>query len=89
MLGTECLCLAQWILEFHFGLTCYPPCSLSRLYLTRIQKSTLEALSSGAISSPKMHPDIRCMYISKVQVELVSDVKVFNMAGSHFVVLMD
>ena len=32
-------------------------------------KSTFEALSSGTISGPKVHPDLRCMYITEVQVE--------------------
>ena len=51
-------------------------------------KSRLEALSSGVISGPKMRPDLRCMYISKVQVGLESLVKVFSLARSQFAVLM-
>ena len=51
-------------------------------------KSTLEALYFGAISGPKMQPNLRCMYISKVQVELESAIKVFSLARSQFAVLM-
>ena len=51
-------------------------------------KSTFEALSFGTISSPKMHPDLRCMYVTKVQVELETVVQVFGLPGSKCTVLM-
>ena len=31
-------------------------------------KSTFEALSCGTISGPKVHLDLRCMYVTEVQV---------------------
>ena len=55
-----------------------------RLEPKMASKSTLEALSLGF----KMQPNLRCMYISKVQVELESIVKVFSLVGSQFLVLM-
>ena len=33
-------------------------------------KSTFDALSSGAISGPRVRPDLRCMYDYEVQVVL-------------------
>ena len=33
-------------------------------------KSTFETLSSGTTSGPKVRPDLRCMYVTKVQVVL-------------------
>ena len=51
-------------------------------------KSTLEALSFGAISGSRIRSDLRCMYITKVQVGLESIAKVFSLAGSQFAVLM-
>ena len=41
-------------------------------------KSTFEALSFGTILGPMMRPNLRCMYITKVQVELETVVQVFT-----------
>ena len=41
-----------------------------RLEPKMASKSMLDTLSSGATSGPKMRPDLRCMYVSKVQGEL-------------------
>ena len=51
-------------------------------------KSTFEALSSGTILGSKMCPDLRCMYISKVQVGLESTINMFNLARLKCAVLM-
>ena len=40
-----------------------------RLEPKMASKSTLDALSSGATSDPRMRSDLRCMYDSKVQGE--------------------
>ena len=39
-----------------------------RLEPQMASKSTLDALSSGATSSPKVRPDLRCMYDYEVQI---------------------
>ena len=41
-----------------------------RLEPKMASKSTFDALSSGAISGPKVRPDLRCMYGYEVQVVL-------------------
>ena len=41
-----------------------------RLEPKMASKSTFDALSSGAISGPKLRPDLRCMYNCEVQVGL-------------------
>ena len=41
-----------------------------RLEPKMASKSTFDALSSGAISGPKVRPDLRCMYVTEVQVVL-------------------
>ena len=41
-----------------------------RLEPKMASRSTFEALSSGTISGPRVHPDLRCMYMSEVQVVL-------------------
>ena len=38
-----------------------------RLEPKMASKSTFDALSSGAISGPKVRPDLRCMYKNEVQ----------------------
>ena len=39
-----------------------------RLEPKMASKSMFEALSFGTISGPKVHPDLRCMYVIEVQV---------------------
>ena len=51
-----------------------------RLELKMASKSTFEALPSGTISGPKVRPDLRCMYITEVQVELETTVQVFSLS---------
>ena len=41
-----------------------------RLEPKMASKSTFDALSFGAISSPKVRPDLRCMYDYEVQIGL-------------------
>ena len=41
-----------------------------RLEPKMASRSTFEALSFGTTSGPKVHPDLRCMYVTEVQVVL-------------------
>ena len=41
-----------------------------RLEPKMASKSTFDALSSGTISGPKVRPDLRCMYVTEVQIGL-------------------
>ena len=40
-----------------------------RLEPKMASRFTFKALSSGTTSGPKVHPDLRCMYVTEVQVE--------------------
>ena len=59
-----------------------------RLEPKMASKSILDTLSSGTISGPKMCPDLRCMYVTKVQLELEAVIQVFNLSESKRVALM-
>ena len=45
-------------------------------------KSTFETLSSRTTSGPKVRPDLRCMYVTEVQVNLSPAVNVFCYASN-------
>ena len=43
-----------------------------RLESRMASKSMFETLSSGTTSGPKVHPNLRCMYVTEVQVGIES-----------------